>query len=35
MKRLITMVTLVSAIAANAAEIHVRPDGPIRTLAEA
>jgi hypothetical protein len=35
MKPLITILTLWSAVAAYAAEIHVRPDGSIRTLADA
>lgn len=35
MKRLSTILTVSLAVAAYSAEIHVRPDGPIRTLAEA
>jgi hypothetical protein len=35
MKHLITILLLLLTIAANAAEIHVRPDGAVRTLAEA
>ena len=35
MKHAISILALLMAAAANAREIHVRPDGPIRTLAEA
>ena len=35
MKSLYLLVCLFLPVAANAAEIHVRPDGPIRTLADA
>jgi hypothetical protein len=35
MNQLFIILTLLLAVAAHAAEIHIRPDGPIRTLADA